>query len=213
MDITLSNGNFVPEIKQLPIAGKDIVVALETAKIAIGIIKEIGNAIITLAKELGIIPNLDIDELGARAIQAMEKNIRPEDFATTEEWVNRIMQDDWGYDLEISASVSQEEKVYMGIGTMAAFLIDKFEQFPMKDFILLASTNPSLFAVNRMDGMAKLILSDSKVFETIVHYLSGQDKSRETVEMATDTLVELEKSIDPTIDENEAYKRVVEYSK
>ena len=101
----------------------------------------------------------------------------------------------------------------MGIGTMAAFLIDKFEQFPMKDFILLASTNPSLFAVNRMDGMAKLILSDSKVFETIVHYLSGQDKSRETVEMATDTLVELEKSIDPTIDENEAYKRVVEYSK
>lgn len=213
MDITLCNGNFVPEIKQLPIAGKDIVVALETAKIAIGIIKEIGNAIMTLAKELGIIPNVDIDVLGVRAIQAMEKNIRPEDFATTEEWVNRIMQDDWGYDLEISASVSQEQKLYMGIGTIASFLIDKFEQFPMKDFFLLASTNPSLFAVNRMDGIAKLILSGGKVFETIVLYLSGQDKSRETVEMATDTLVELEKCIDSTIDENEAYRRVVEYSK
>lgn len=213
MDITLSNGNFVPEIKQLPISGKDIVVALETANIAIGIVKEIGNAIITLAKELGIIPNVDIDELGARAIQAMEKNICPEDFATTEEWVNRIMQDDWGYDPEISASMSQEEKVYIGIGTVAAFLIDKFEQFPMKDFILLASSNPGLFTVNRMDGIAKKILSGSKMFGTIVSYLSGQDKSRETVEMATDSLVELEMSIDPTIDENEAYKRVVEYSK
>lgn len=213
MNIALGDGNFVPEIEQLPISGKDIVVAIETAKLSICIVKEIGNAIVILAKEMGVIPNIDINELGERAIQAIEKNICPEDFATTEEWINRVMQDDWGYDPVISASLSQEEKIYMGIGVVAAFLVEKVEKFPMKDFLLLSSSNLGLFTANRMDGIAKMILSGSTVFGTIVSYLSGQDKSRETVEIATDSLIELEMSIDPMIDENEAYKRIVEYSR
>lgn len=46
-----------------------------------------------------------------------------------------------------------------------------------------------------------------------VKYLSGNDKSRQTVEMATDTLIEIEKSINSKLDDNEAYKIVLSYSK
>ena len=143
----------------------------------------------------------------------MEKGIRPEDFATTEEWVNKLMQDDWGYDPEKSETLSQEEKVYMGIGTIAAYLVDKFEQLPIKDFLLLASTNPALFTGERMMAISELIIVGGRALGYIVKYLSGNDKSRETVELATDTLIESEKKINPELDDNEAYKMVLSYSK
>lgn len=213
MGVSINNGSFIPEIQQLPLDGKDIVTAIEAVKMAIGVVKEIGNAIMGLAKELGLIPNMEVEELGARAIQGMEKGIRPDNFATTEEWVNKLMQDDWGYDLEKSENLSQEEKVYMGIGTVAAYLVDKFEQLPIKDFLLLATTNPALFSAERMIAISELIVAGSKVLGVIVQYLSGSDKSRQTVELATDTLIEIEKKINPELDDNEAYKRVLSYGK
>lgn len=213
MDVSINNGSFVPKIQHLPINGKDIVTAIEAVKMAIEIVNEIGNAIMGLAKELGLIPNMEVEELGARAIQGMEKGIRPENFATTEEWVNKLMQDDWGYDPEKSESLSQEEKVYMGIGTVAAYIVDKFEQLPIKEFLLLAALNPSLFTMDRMVAISDLIINGSKVFGTIVNYLSGSDKSRQTVELATDTLMEIEKRINPEMDDNEAYKTILSYSK
>lgn len=73
MDVSINNGSFIPEIQQLPLDGKDIVTAIEAVKMAIGVVKEIGNAIMGLAKELGLIPNMEVEELGARAIQGMEK--------------------------------------------------------------------------------------------------------------------------------------------
>lgn len=213
MDGLIIKGSFIPEIQQLPLNGKDIVTAIEDVKMAIGIVKEIGNAIMGLAKELGLIPNMEIEQLGARAIQGMEKGIRPENFATTEEWVNKLMQDDWGYDPERSESLSQEEKVYMGIGVVAAYLMDKFEKLPIRDFLLLASTNPALFTAERMTAISELIIAESKAFDVIVQYLSGSDKSRQTVELATDTLIEIEKKINPELDDNEAYKTVLSYDK
>lgn len=213
MDISINNESFVPQIQQLPLNGKDIVMAIETVKLAIGVVKDIGNATMGLAKELGIIPNKGVDEFGARVIQAMEKGICPENFATTEEWVNKLMQDDWEYDPEMSESLSQNEKVYMGIGTITAYLVDKFEQLPIKDFLLLTTTNPVLFTEDRMSAIAELILNRSNVLSVIVQYLSGSDKSKQTVEVATDTLIEIEKNINPELDDNGAYKMVLSYSK
>ncbi len=136
MDISIKNESFVPQIQQLPINGKDVVVAIEGVKLAIDVVKNIGNAMVEFAKELGVIPNIEVNELGARTIQAMENGIRPEDFATIEEWVNELMKDDWGYNPEISEHLSQEEKVYIGIGTIVAYLVDKFEQLPIKNLPL-----------------------------------------------------------------------------
>lgn len=164
MDISINNDNFIPQVQQFPLGGIDVVMAIEAVKLAVEVVKDIGNAIMALAKELGIIPNMEIDELGARAIQAMEKGIRPEKFATTEEWVNKLMQDDWGYELKVSESISTNENVCMGIGTIASYLVDKFKQLPIKDFLLLSTTNPALFTIDRMSAMAGLVLNGSKVF-------------------------------------------------
>lgn len=213
MDISISNESFVPQIQRLPLNGKDIVTAIETVKLAIEVINSIGNAIMGLAKELGIIPNMEVEELGVRAVQAIDKGICPENFATTEEWVTKLIRDDGGYDLELSENLSQNEKVYMGIGTIAAYLVDKFEQLPIKDFLLLVTTNPALFTVDRMSAISELIYNGSKALGSIVQYLSGNDKSRQTVEMATDTLIEIEKNINSELDDNEAYKMVLSYSK
>ena len=101
----------------------------------------------------------------------------------------------------------------MGIGTVAAYLVDKFEQLPIKEFLLLATTNPALFTSERMMAISELIIAGSKALGYIVQYLSGSDKSRQTVELATDTLIEIEKKINPELDDNEAYKTVLSYGK
>lgn len=91
--------------------------------------------------------------------------------------------------------------------------VPEIQQLPIKDFLLLASTNPVLFTVERMIEISKLIITGSKVFGIIVQYLSGSDKSRQTVELATDTLIKIEKKINPQLNDNEAYKMILSYGK
>jgi len=211
MSISVISERIIPIIPQLPTEGKTLLSALEVVKLAIEVVKGIGNAIIGLAKELGIIPDMEVEELGARAIQAMEKGICPENFASAEEWVNKLLQDDWGYSPEESKNLSQNEKVYVGIGAVAACLIDKYEQLPVKEFLLQAPSNIGLFTGEHMQGIADIMRNDSGTFGAIVQYLSGSDKSRQTVETATDALISIEKAIDPDLNDNEAYEKVISY--
>lgn len=60
MDISISNETFTPQIQPLPLNGKDIAIAIETVKLAIEVVKSIGNAIMALARESGIIPNMEL---------------------------------------------------------------------------------------------------------------------------------------------------------
>ena len=59
----------------------------------------------------------------------------------------------------------------------------------------------------------KEIGNASKILGVIVQYLSESDKSRQTVELATDTLIEIEKKINPELDDNETYKMILSYVK
>lgn len=211
MDIGIQKTMIAPQISFLPLNGKEVICAFELAKMTIDVVSEIGCALITFAKELEIIPNVGLEELGSRVIQALEAGIRPENYSSTIEWIEVLLQDDWGYTPEINDKYSHVEKVFMGVGAVAAFLMDRFEQLPVKEFLLAAPSTIGLFTQDRFLYLAHLAMNNSDEFEAVIKYISGNDKSRDTIDRAIDSLMEIERNITPELNDNELYRRVALY--
>lgn len=47
-----------------------------------------------------------------------------------------IQKDDWGYDPYIGENLSEKEKNMMGIGVVAAHLVETFGKYPIKEFLI-----------------------------------------------------------------------------
>ena len=71
--------------------------ALAVVGLAVQGLKIVGNAIVSIAKALGIIkPERTVEEIGDRALQAEEKGITPDKYESYEAWIKEIEKDDWG---------------------------------------------------------------------------------------------------------------------
>ena len=77
---------------------------------------------------------------------------------------------------------------------------------------MTAISKPQILEADRLHYFAGLYKRDDDVFNTVIRYIAGSNKSRATIETATDALVEMEKSLAPGIDDNAAYQKVVEYT-
>lgn len=186
--------------------------ALTVVGLAIQGLRVIGNAIAAIGKALGIFkPERDIEEIGDRALQAEEKGLTPDQYASYEAWVNAIEKDDWGYDPEKNKDMDPNEKVMKGIEVSSAVAIEKFPALPMESFFTVASKNPEIFTVERMTEIGKLVNEDGDGFEKVVGYITGTVKDHTSIDTATDILMDIEKEMNPGISDDEAYDRVASF--
>ncbi len=205
-------GLILGAIGAITAAAISVTKALAVVGLAVEGLKVIGNAIASIAKELGIIkPDRDIEEFGDRALQAEEKGITPDKYSSFEEWVKDIEKDDWGYDPERNKDMPPEKKILKGVEVASAVVLEKFPNLPIQDFLNVAGKNPDFFTVERMDEIGKLANSDSDAFENVVNYVTGAAKDHTTVDAASDILMDIEKIIDPGLNDNDAYNRVSKF--
>lgn len=205
-------GLILGAIGAITAAAVSVTKALAVVGLAVEGLKVIGNAIASIAKELGIIkPDRDIEEFGDRALQAEEKGITPDKYSSFEEWVKDIEKDDWGYDPERNKDMPPEKKILKGVEVASAVVLEKFPNLPIQDFLNVAGKNPDFFTVERMDEIGKLANSDSDAFENVVNYVTGAAKDHTTVGAASDILMDIEKIIDPGLNDNDAYNRVSKF--
>lgn len=182
---------------------------LAIAGLAIQAIKMVGNAISMIGKALGIIkPEMDVEEIGDRALQAEEAGKSPEDYESYEAWVRDIERDDWGYDPEKNKDMSPEKKVLKGIEVASGVVVEKYPDLPIEKFILLAENNSSFFTVERMTKIAELTQKDPEAFGKIIEYMTGTIKDHPSIVTAANTLMDIEKSVTPGISDNNAYNKV-----
>lgn len=205
-------GLILGAIGAITAAAVSVTKALAVVGLAVEGLKVIGNAIASIAKELGIIkPDRDIEEFGDRALQAEEKGITPDKYSSFEEWVKDIEKDDWGYDPERNKDMPPEKKILKGVEVASAVVLEKFPNLPIQDFLNVAGKNPDFFTVERMDEIGKLANSDSDAFENVVNYVTGAAKDHTTVDAASDILMDIEKIIEPGLNDNDAYNRVAKF--
>ena len=183
--------------------------ALAVVGLAVEGLKVIGNVLMSLGKALGLIkPETNVTDLGDKAIQS---EYNPEDFNSYEEYVKAV--EDYDLDPEKSKLTTDEEKIKKGMELVSEVMIEKYQDFPMGDFCIAVGQNPEFFTEAKMGEIANLIKSDSQNIPNILNYVNGVEKNSDKIKNTVETLVGIEKKVNPAISDKEAYRNVYQARK
>ena len=179
---------------------------LAVASLALQGLKSLATPLLELGKELGLIePETDVEDLGDKAIQS---DLKPDDFDCYEKYLKAV--EDYKLDPEKSKLSTEEKKIQKGIELTVGVMIDKYQEFPMGEFINMIGHNQSFFTESKMGELAIVIKTDGQSISDILHYVDGTEKNSTKIQGTVDTLLEIEKNTNPGISDKEAFKNVME---
>lgn len=192
--------------------GMQVVNKLDTLSLAIEGIKEIGKIIFTMAKVLGVIkPEINMQELGDKALQAATEGITPEKYETYSAYVEAL--NDYILDPERTQKISEELKEMKGVELAICLLAEKFVETPIVNFIEAIIDNPKYFDDKKIEIISELINENKSFISDFLNYVSGREKDENKLNDICNKLVEVEKKVHPEISDKEAYKLVMEISR
>lgn len=196
-------------ISAIAVAATTVAKTLAVVGLAVQGLKAIGNVLTSLGKALGLIkPETKVEDLGDKAIQS---EYNPEDFDSYADYVKAV--EDYDLNPEKSKLTTEEEKIKKGIELAAGVTIEKYQRFPIEDFCVVVGQNPEYFTDAKMSEIAKLMQVDGQHIPSILNYVNGSEKDGAKIQKAVDTLVSVEKSVNPAISDKEAYRNVMEVRK
>lgn len=202
-------GIILGTIAAIAAAATTVVKTLAVVGLAVQGLKAIGNVLTSLGKALGLInPGTKVEDLGDKAIQS---EYNPEDFDSYADYVKAV--EAYDLDPEKSKLTTEEEKVKKGMELAAGVTIEKYQGFPIEDFCVAVGQNPEYFTDAKMGEIAKLMQADGQHIPSILNYVNGSEKDGTKIQEAVDTLVSVEKSVNPEISDKEAYRNVMEVRK
>ena len=179
---------------------------LAVASLALQGLKSLAAPLLELGKELGLIePETDVEDLGDKAIQS---DLKPDDFDCYEEYLKAV--EDYKLDPEKSKLSTEEKKIQKGIELTVGVMIDKYQEFPMGEFINMIGHNQNFFTEAKMGEIAKVIKTDGQSITDILHYVDGTEKNSTKIQGTVDTLLEIEKNTNLGLSDKEAFKNVME---
>ena len=199
-------GFFSGVIVAVTTAVAGVMKGLAVAGLALQGLKSLAAPLLELGKELGLIePETDVEDLGDKAIQS---DLNPDDFDCYEEYLKAV--EDYKLDPEKSKLSTEEKKIQKGIELTVGVMIDKYQEFPMGEFINMIGHNQSFFNESKMGELAIVIKTDGQSISDILHYVDGTEKNSTKIQGTVDTLLEIEKNTNPGLSDKEAFKNVME---
>ena len=199
-------GFFSGVIVAVTTAVAGVMKGLAVAGLALQGLKSLAAPLLELGKELGLIePETDVEDLGDKAIQS---DLNPDDFDCYEEYLKSV--EDYKLDPEKSKLSTEEKKIQKGIELTVGVMIDKYQEFPMGEFINMIGHNQSFFTESKMGELAIVIKTDGQSISDILHYVDGTEKNSTKIQGTVDTLLEIEKNTNPGLSDKEAFKNVME---
>ena len=199
-------GFFSGVIVAVTTAVAGVMKGLAVAGLALQGLKSLAAPLLELGKELGLIePETDVEDLGDKAMQS---DLKPDDFDCYEEYLKAV--EDYKLDPEKSKMSTEEKKIQKGIELTVGVMIEKYQDFPMGEFINMIGHNQSFFTESKMGELAKVIKTDGQSITDILHYVDGTEKNSTKIQGTVDTLLGIEKNTNPGISDKEAFKNVME---
>ena len=199
-------GFFSGVIAAFTTAVAGVMKGLAVAGLALQGLKSLAAPLLELGKELGLIePEIEVEDLGDKAMQS---DLKPDDFDCYEEYLKAV--EDYKLDPEKSKMSTEEKKIQKGIELTVGVMIDKYQEFPMGEFINMIGHNQSFFTESKMGELAKVIKTDGQSITDILHYVDGTEKNSTKIQGTVDTLLGIEKNTNPGISDKEAFKNVME---
>lgn len=199
-------GIILGTIAAIVTAATTVTKALAVVGLAVQGLKSLGNVFMSLSKALGLIkPEMKVEDLGDKAIQS---GYNPEDYDSYAEYVKAV--EDYDLDPEKSKLTTEEEKIKKGMELATGVTIEKYQEFPIEDFCIAVGNNQKYFTSEKMGEIAKLIQSDGQYIPNLLNYMNGTEKDSAKIQNAVETLVGVEKSVNPAISDKDAYKQVMQ---
>ena len=199
-------GFFSGVIVAVTTAVAGVMKGLAVAGLALQGLKSLAAPLLELGKELGLIePETDVEDLGDKAMQS---DLKLDDFDCYEEYLKAV--EDYKVDPEKSKLSTEEKKIQKGIELTVGVMIDKYQEFPMGEFINMIGHNQSFFTESKMGELAIVIKTDGQSISDILHYVDGTEKNSTKIQGTVDTLLEIEKNTNPGLSDKEAFKNVME---
>lgn len=199
-------GFFSGVIVAVTTAVAGVMKGLAVAGLALQGLKSLAAPLLELGKELGLIESeTDVEDLGDKAIQS---DLKPDDFDCYEEYLKAV--EDYKLDPEKSKLSTEEKKIQKGIELTVGVMINKYQEFPMGEFINMIGHNQSFFTESKMGELAIVIKTDGQSISDILHYVDGTEKNSTKIQGTVDTLLEIEKNTNPGLSDKEAFKNVME---
>ena len=199
-------GFFSGVIAAFTTAVAGVMKGLAVAGLALQGLKSLAAPLLELGKELRLIePETDVEDLGDKAMQS---DLKPDDFDCYEEYLKAV--EDYKLDPEKSKMSTEEKKIQKGIELTVGVMIEKYQDFPMGEFINMIGHNQSFFTESKMGELAKVIKTDGQSITDILHYVDGTEKNSTKIQGTVDTLLGIEKNTNPGISDKEAFKNVME---
>ena len=167
-------------------------------------IQEIVDIFATLAEALGLLDSeINPEELGDKAI---ESAYNPDDYNSYDEYLEAV--EAYEIDPEKSKNISEEDKLSKGMEIILGALINKYEETPMEEFCIEMASN-KYFSSEKTKEIAKLIQDDKANISNILNYVNGTERDEHKLQNVIQTLVQVEKSVNPNISDKEAEKNVI----
>lgn len=198
-------GIILGTIAAIAAAATTVTKALAVVGLAVQGLRVIGNVLTSLGKALGLIkPETKVEDLGDKAIQS---EYNPENFDSYADYVKAV--EAYDLDPEKSKLTTEEEKIKKGMELAAGVTIEKYQDFPIEEFCVAVGQNPEFFTEAKMGEIAKLMETDGQYIPSILNYVNGSEKDSKKIQAAVDTLLGVEKSVNPGISDMEAYRNVM----
>ena len=198
-------GIILGTIAAIAAAATTVTKALAVVGLAVQGLRVIGNVLTSLGKALGLIkPETKVEDLGDKAIQS---EYNPENFDSYADYVKAV--EAYDLDPEKSKLTTEEEKIKKGMELAAGVTIEKYQDFPIEEFCVAVGQNPEFFTEAKMGEIAKLMETNGQYIPSILNYVNGSEKDSKKIQAAVDTLLGVEKSVNPGISDMEAYRNVM----
>lgn len=191
-------------------AAISVVKALSTIYLGIEGAKLIANLLTGLAKSLGLIEQNNPEELGDKALQAEDAGITPETCRTYEEYLQKVKE--FEIDPEKSNKYTEEQKLLKGAELSAGAILNFAPNLPIQAFAEIVLKNSDFFTADWLKACTGVIKGGDDL-ATLTGYIVGTEKNTEKLDRATDMLVNLEKKLDSSISDDQAFRNVLRFER
>lgn len=175
-------------------------------ELAVKYLPKIADAMLTMAKILnGLDPKESAEELGDKALQAEEQDIKPEHYDTYDEYLKAV--EDFPTDKVRSEELSTEEKLIKSIGVITMFLQENNPEVnfsKLLEAIKISDANKEFFTVEHFTEFAKLAADDKELLNSLGKLLNGEEMEAGEYLDIVGRLVDIEQKLHPDMTEAQA---------
>ena len=180
---------------------------LKAISVAATVVTAVAHAVTAISHAFGLTKSTNAEELGEKALQAEEQNIRPEDFQSYEDYVKEV--EAINLDPERSSRWTKEQKEAKAaeVGTM--LLAERFGQNAVT-LIGDVAKHPDFFTPQRATHYLQEAQGQNIDLTKISDLLNNKTTDLSSVIEAKDLMYDIEKSLNPNLSMNQHNDNIME---